>query len=167
MAGEGYGDDYNFLEEETRAMIVMMGGRGWEQKAGAAGERRRHLVWAAREGREMTGMADDGGREERNRAWAGMADDRREERNRGGQRRKRHLRERAVATCGYYDRKGGKEDYNNGKQRLRRGGRSGSKDDKGGWAALEGAVTPVLDLQASRVSKAKEAVKAAAGRFGR
>ncbi|RZR78426.1 hypothetical protein BHM03_00003759 [Ensete ventricosum] len=42
-----------FLEEETRAA----GGRGWEQKVGAAGERRRDLVQATREGREMAGMA--------------------------------------------------------------------------------------------------------------
>ncbi|RRT57047.1 hypothetical protein B296_00008283 [Ensete ventricosum] len=162
MADEGCDDGYNFLEEETWAVIVMMGGRGWEQKASAAGERQRHLVRVAREGREMAGMTDDCGREERNRG--GMADDSREERNRGGRQRKRRLRERAAATCDCCGRKGGKEDYDNGRQRLRRGGRCGSKD---GWVALKGAVTPMLDLQTGRVSKAKEVVKAAAGRFGR
>ncbi|RRT44426.1 hypothetical protein B296_00029042 [Ensete ventricosum] len=71
-----------FLEEETRATIIAAGGRGWEQKAGAVGERRRDLVRAVREGREMAGMAGCGGKEERNR---------------GGQRRKRRPRERAAA----------------------------------------------------------------------
>ncbi|RRT33977.1 hypothetical protein B296_00049182 [Ensete ventricosum] len=51
--GCGCGYDYRFLEEETRAAVVAAGGRGWEQKAGAAGDRRRDLVPPARKGREM------------------------------------------------------------------------------------------------------------------
>ncbi|RRT54506.1 hypothetical protein B296_00019819 [Ensete ventricosum] len=38
------------------------------------------------------------------------------------------------------------------------GGRCGSKDGWGGWAALECAATAALDLQAGRVSKAKGVV---------
>ncbi|RWW42562.1 hypothetical protein BHE74_00051882 [Ensete ventricosum] len=53
------------------------------------------------------------------------------------------------------------------KQGSSGGGRCGSKDGRGGWAALEGVATAALDLQAGRVSKAKGAVKAAAGRGGR
>ncbi|RRT61672.1 hypothetical protein B296_00007836, partial [Ensete ventricosum] len=53
------------------------------------------------------------------------------------------------------------------KQGSSGGGRCDSKDGRGGWAALEGAETTALDLQAGRVSKAKGAVKAVAGRGGR
>ncbi|RWW67205.1 hypothetical protein BHE74_00025364 [Ensete ventricosum] len=44
------------------------------------------------------------------------------------------------------------------KQGNSEGGRCGSKDGWGGWAALECAATAALDLQAGRVSKAKGAV---------
>ncbi|RWW65902.1 hypothetical protein BHE74_00026791 [Ensete ventricosum] len=47
------------------------------------------------------------------------------------------------------------------------GGRCGSKDSRGGWAALEGAATITLDLQAGRVSKAKGVVKVTTGIGGR
>ncbi|RZS25507.1 hypothetical protein BHM03_00058712, partial [Ensete ventricosum] len=96
------------VEEEEAAVARMVGARalaaieekerGWptaEQKTGAVGERRRDLVRAAREGREMAGMAGYGGREERNR---------------GGWRRKRQLRERVVVMCGCCGRKGGEEE---------------------------------------------------------
>ncbi|RRT85019.1 hypothetical protein B296_00004001 [Ensete ventricosum] len=53
------------------------------------------------------------------------------------------------------------------KQGSSGGGRCGSKNGNGGWATLEGAATAALDLQAGRVSKAKGAVKAAAGKGGR
>ncbi|RRT56156.1 hypothetical protein B296_00035197 [Ensete ventricosum] len=66
-----------FLEEETSAVVAMAGGRGWEHKAGATGERRRDLVRAVREGREMAGMAGGGGREERNRGGRGRGQRRR------------------------------------------------------------------------------------------
>ncbi|RRT68887.1 hypothetical protein B296_00032600 [Ensete ventricosum] len=49
-----------FLEEETRAVVIAVGGRGWEQKAGAVGKQQNDLVRAAREGREMAGMTGDG-----------------------------------------------------------------------------------------------------------
>ncbi|RWV77959.1 hypothetical protein GW17_00061145 [Ensete ventricosum] len=63
--------------EETSAVVVVAGGRGWEHKAGATGERRRDLVRAVREGREMAGMAGGGGREERNRGGRGRGQRRR------------------------------------------------------------------------------------------
>ncbi|RWW25443.1 hypothetical protein BHE74_00003627 [Ensete ventricosum] len=50
------------------------------------------------------------------------------------------------------------------KQGSSREGRCGSKDGRGGWAALERAATIALDLQAGRVSKAKGAMKAATSR---
>ncbi|RRT32495.1 hypothetical protein B296_00058648, partial [Ensete ventricosum] len=85
------------------------------------------------------------------------------------------LRERAAVTCDCCDKKGGKEGYDSGssgwksrrKQGSSGGGRCDSKDGRGGWAVLEGVATTALDLQAGRVSKAKGAVKVAAGRGGR
>ncbi|RWV80784.1 hypothetical protein GW17_00057889 [Ensete ventricosum] len=53
------------------------------------------------------------------------------------------------------------------KQGSSEGGGCSSKDGRGGWAALEGAETTVLDPQAGRVSKAKGVIKAAVGRGGR
>ncbi|RRT71916.1 hypothetical protein B296_00006487 [Ensete ventricosum] len=53
------------------------------------------------------------------------------------------------------------------KQGSSREGRCGSKDGRGGWAALERATTIALDLQAGRVSKAKGAMKVATSRGGR
>ncbi|RZR84201.1 hypothetical protein BHM03_00010968 [Ensete ventricosum] len=80
-----------FLEVVTRAAVAAAGGRGWEQKAGAAGERQFDLVRAAREGREMTGMAGGDGREG----------------NRGGRRRKRRPRERREGKAAWVGVAGG------------------------------------------------------------
>ncbi|RZS23868.1 hypothetical protein BHM03_00056867 [Ensete ventricosum] len=54
VAGEGCDCGY-FLEEETRAAVAAAGGRAWEQKASAAGERRRGLVQTVREGKSSVG----------------------------------------------------------------------------------------------------------------
>ncbi|RZS25104.1 hypothetical protein BHM03_00058262 [Ensete ventricosum] len=47
------------------------------------------------------------------------------------------------------------------------GERCGNKDGRGGWAALEGAATTTLDLQAGRVIKSKGVVKTVTSRGGR
>ncbi|RZS28785.1 hypothetical protein BHM03_00062432 [Ensete ventricosum] len=89
-----------FLEEETRVAVTTVGGRGWEQKTSAVGERRRNLVQAAREGREIARMVDGGGREERNR---------------GGQWRKRWPRERVAVKSAIGDNDRGLADGDRGR----------------------------------------------------
>ncbi|RRT80977.1 hypothetical protein B296_00002739 [Ensete ventricosum] len=81
----------------------------WQRRA----RLRRRLWQLQRQRKQGAGAAERGGCGCKGR-WqrpeeAGQQQ--REERNIGGRRRKRQPRERAVATCGYCGRKGGKEDY--------------------------------------------------------